>query len=138
MQTQQDIYRDVEETLGHVPEFIKALPPQAADGFWSAMKNFEMGETEIPMKYKDLIGLAVAATIPCSYCVHFHKEAARLHGASEREMQEAVAMAASTRQGSAILNGLQQDLGQFKEEVREIVRHVQSQQQGPPQRRAAH
>lgn len=86
----------------------------------------ELGETEIPSKYKDLIGVAVASSIPCSYCVFFHKESARLNGASEAEMREAIQLAASTREGSTILNGSGQDLDDFKAEVRDIFAYVEA------------
>jgi len=125
--TAQEVYREVEEALGIVPEFVKNVPEEAVDGFWSMLKNFQLGETAIPNKYKELIGLAVASQIPCSYCVTFHKEAAMLNGATEREIREAIGMGAMTRAGSTILNGLQQDVGEFHEEVRAIVRHVQEQ-----------
>lgn len=134
MTSTQDIYQDIEATLGHVPEFVREIPPEAVGAFWTKMKEFEMGETAIPNKYKDLIGVGVAAAIPCAYCVLFHKESARLSGATDEEIREAIMMAASTREGSTILNGMQQDFDRFKDEMREIVKHVRSQQRPEGQR----
>lgn len=131
MVTAQQVYTDIEKTLGHVPAFIREVPPEAVDGFWSGMKSFELADTAIPGKYKELIGLAVAAQIPCEYCVLFHKEGAKLNGATERELREAIMMAAATRQGSTILNGFQQDVDKFRAEVREIVSYVKAQAAAP-------
>lgn len=131
-ETTSEIYREVEQTLGHVPEFFREIPPEALPGFWSQFRDFQMTDTALPAKAKELIGLAVASTVPCAYCVTFHREAARLHGASDREMREAIAMASLTRQGSTVLNGLQQDMGRFREEVEEIARHLRSQPPSEP------
>ena len=77
--------------------------------------------TKLDGKTKELIGLAVAAQIPCEYCVYFHTEAARLNGASDDEIKEAVGMAGVTRMGSTILNGTQTDKAQFKKDIQRIV-----------------
>lgn len=119
-----DTYHDIEEKLGRVPGFLQEIPPQALEGFWLKMRDFEMAETAIPNKYKDLIGVAVAATIPCAYCTFFHKEAARMNGATEAEIREAIQMAAGTREGSTLLNGSGQDLESFQAEMRDVFAHV--------------
>ena len=49
--------------------------------------------TAIPGKYKSLIGLAVASQIPCKFCIIADTEFAKLEGATDRELTEAVAMA---------------------------------------------
>jgi alkylhydroperoxidase/carboxymuconolactone decarboxylase family protein YurZ len=52
----------------------------------------------------------------------FHTEAARLNGATDAEIQEAVGMAAMTRQGSTVLNGMNVDKAQFRKDLDRIVR----------------
>ena len=79
-----------------------------------------MTATAIPNKYKQLIGIAVAAERECDYCVAFHTEFARLFGATEEEIEESVQMAKQTSGWSTYFNGMQIDVGQFKHEVREI------------------
>ena len=49
-------------------------------------------------------------------------EAAKLEGASQQEIDEAVGMASATRAGSTLLNGLQVDRSQFKKDVDRIVK----------------
>ena len=49
-------------------------------------------------------------------------EFARLHGATQMEITEAVAMAAFTRQMSTILNGMQIDEARFKADVTRMTK----------------
>jgi AhpD family alkylhydroperoxidase len=65
--------------------------------------------------------LAVAAQIPCSYCIYFHTEAAKLNGATDAEVREAVAMAAITRHWSTVLNGMQADPAGFRRETDTVL-----------------
>jgi AhpD family alkylhydroperoxidase len=113
---------DIQKTFGFVPDFIKGVPEAVLPGFWSSVVGLEMSPTtKLDGKTKELIGLGVAAQIPCEYCVIFHTEAARLNGATEEEIKEAIAMAGLTRMGSTILNGNQTDKAQFKRDLQRIV-----------------
>jgi len=119
----QATLKDVESTMGFVPQWIKSVPPSMLPAFWMQLKSFQMSpDTKLDMKSKELIGLAVAAQIPCEYCVIFHTEAARMNGATDQEIQEAVAMAAITREASTLLNGLQIDKAQFRRDLDRMVR----------------
>ena len=122
-QDSQATYRDIEQTLGSVPSFFKQLPETAIAGAWAEMKAFQLNpKTQLNGKTKELIGLAVAAQIPCQYCVYFHTAAAKLNGATDAEIREAVAMAAITRHWSTVLNGMQVDPDGFKRETDTVLR----------------
>src|SRR5437764_11315190 len=111
-------YRDIEQTLGSVPGFFKAFPEGGIAGAWSEFKSVQLNpNTKLSGKMKELIGLAVSAQIPCSYCIYFHTAAAKLNGATDEEIREAVAMAAITRHWSTVLNGMQIDHATFKKET---------------------
>jgi len=120
---QQDpTFADIEKTLGFVPEFFKAAPQALLPAFWASLKSLQLNPaTKLDGKTKELIGLAVAAQVPCTYCVAFHTEAAKLNGASDAEIREAVAMAAITRHWSTVLNGSMPDEPKFRKEVDQIV-----------------
>src|SRR5688572_32621806 len=106
MKAAQETYTDIEKTLSVVPTFFKRFPAESIPGAWEEFKSIQLNPaTAVSGKYKELIGLAVAAQIPCQYCIHFHTEAARLNGATDEEVYEAVAMAALTRHWSTVLNG---------------------------------
>ena len=113
---------EIQSTLGFVPNFMKALPDFALAGAWQEMRDFQMNpNTAVPGKYKELIGLAVAAQIPCGYCIYAHTEFARLNGGSTAEVAEAVAVAANTRHWSTFLNGMLLDETKFRAEVAQIL-----------------
>lgn len=115
-------YKDIERTLGSVPSFLRSFPEGAIGPAWREMKTVQLGrDTRLPPRTKELIGLAVAAQVPCKYCSHFHTEAAKLSGASDREVKEAVALAALTRHWSTVLNGSQIDEDRFRREVDQIM-----------------
>ena len=121
----QDTYRDIEQTLGTVPGFLKAFPESGIPGAWAEMKSVQLNPaTKLSGKEKELIGLAVSAQIPCTYCIYFHTQAAKLNGASDDEIREAVAMAAITRHWSTVLNGMQIDQAAFREETNGILKHA--------------
>lgn len=72
---------------------------------------------QLDAKTRELISLGVAAQIPCTYCVYAHTKNARANGASEAEIREAVAAAATVRHWSTVLNGMAYDFEAFKAEL---------------------
>ena len=124
--SRKQVYQDVEQTLGVVPEFIKALPDTTLELEWELMKKSQMEEGPIPPKYRELMGVAIAAATKCRYCSFFHTEFARLNGATPAEIEDAVHYAKSTAGWSAYINGLQMDFEQFRGEVRQICGHIRS------------
>ena len=118
-------YSDIEQTLGSVPTFFKMLPESGIAGAWAEFKGIQLNPgTKLDGKTKELIGLAVAAQIPCSYCIYGHTAFAKLNGATDQEVREAVAMAAITRHWSTVLNGAQIDLDAFRQEIDMVVQHA--------------
>ena len=116
-------YRDIEATLGTVPTFFKLFPEEGIGGAWAEFKSVQLNpHSALSGKEKELIGLAVAAQIPCSYCIYFHTAAAKANGATDSEIREAVAMAAITRHWSTVLNGMQVDPTTFRKETDTVLR----------------
>jgi len=111
-------YKDIQATLGSVPDMFKTLPDAAVAGAWAEIKGIQLNpKTALDGKTKELMGLAVASQIPCQYCIYFHTLAARANGASDEEIKEAVAMAAIVRHWSTMLNGGQVDMATFKKQT---------------------
>jgi AhpD family alkylhydroperoxidase len=119
------------ETLGLVPQFIDDLPDYLIDNEWASFRDFELGETVIPNKYKELIGLGVSGATRCRYCAYFHTEAAKLFGATDEEIQEAALMAKHTMAWSTYLNTAQYDYDAFKEEFDQIAEHIRGRVAAP-------
>ena len=114
---------DIQKTFGFVPGFIKLVPELALPGAWMDMKGLQLNPgTALPGKIKELVGLAVSAQIPCEYCIYAHTEFAKLNGATDAEITEAIAMASVTRSMSTLLNGLQIDEAQFRRDVDRLVK----------------
>ena len=59
----------------------------------------------IPMKYKELIAVAVAFTTQCPYCIEIHAKKAKAAGCTEAEIAEATLVAAALRAGGAMTHG---------------------------------
>jgi AhpD family alkylhydroperoxidase len=121
----QDALADIEKTFGFVPQFFRDFPESALSGTWEEMKALQMNPgTALSGKHKELIGLAVAAQIPCQFCIEAHADFARLNGASEKEIGEAVAVAGLTRHWSTFINGTLPDEKQFRSDIGKSIDHI--------------
>jgi AhpD family alkylhydroperoxidase len=110
--------------FGFAPDFYATMPHTALPAAWAAHRDFELAETAIPNKYKELIGLAVAAHIKCRYCIYFHQQAAIANGATEEELKEACLMGGLTVQYSNTITGMRYDFEKFQGEVDRAVEYM--------------
>ncbi len=124
----QEVYRDIEKTLGKVPSFFKLVPDRSLALEWELFKTLQLQDSPIPHKYRELIGVAISAVTKCKYCSFFHTEVAKLFGATEDEIEDAVHYAKSSAGWSTYLNGMQIDYDQFKEELLESIEYVKNSQ----------
>lgn len=129
-----ETFAEMEEVFGITPPPLDAIAEEDAANEWPAMKKYTLDESEIPAKYRELIGLAIAANIKCPYCSYFHREAAKMHGATDEELKEAFYLASFTPRFSAMLHAQQYDLDEFKEKVEQIAAHLEGQQEKLDQR----
>ena len=129
----EEIYKEMNEAFGLVPSFFKLVPDSTLEHEWELFKAIQMKETAIPNKYKELIGIGFSAAVRCRYCALFHTEMAKLNGATDAEIEEAVHYAKSSTGWSTYLNGMQVDYDQFKEEIHQACEFVK----GKAQRKAA-
>jgi AhpD family alkylhydroperoxidase len=119
--TYEEAIADVEATLGFVPTFLREMPRAGFAGAWLQLKGLEFSETVLPAKVKALIELGVVSQIPCEYCIWADTEAAKAAGATDEEIAEAVAVAATGRFWSTMLNGRQTDFETFKADFRRLL-----------------
>ena len=112
---------EIEGMFKFAPDWIKAVPESAAGDIWGLLKDVQLQKTAIPNKYKELIGLAVAATIKCRYCIFFHTEAAKANGATDDEVKEAILMGGATNLFSTWINGTEYDFDKFKKETLKML-----------------
>jgi AhpD family alkylhydroperoxidase len=116
--------KEITETFGTFPSFFDAFPKYALPGAWQSFKELSGPQGSIDPKNKELIQLAVAAQIPCDYCVYFHTLSAQAYGATDEELKEAVAYGAQTRHWSMIIQGAQIDLEEFKIEFQGMMKYM--------------
>ena len=126
--SRQEIYKEIEEMFGLVPSMFKVVPDSSLELEWQLFKQVQFEEGPIPNKYRELIGVALAAITKCRYCAVYHTEVAKLNGATDAEIEDAVHYAKSSAGWSTYINGLQLDYDQFKEEVLKACEHVRSTQ----------
>ena len=80
---------------------MNILAPEVMKAFWTFDK-LAVADGAIPVKYKELIAVAVALTTQCPYCIDIHSGNARQAGATEAEIAEAAMVAAALRAGAAV------------------------------------
>jgi AhpD family alkylhydroperoxidase len=89
---------------------MDALAPDVMKAFW-AFDKAAVAEGAIPVKYKELIAIAVAMTTQCPYCIEIHNNNARKVGATDAEIVEAAMVAASLRAGASVTHATHALLG---------------------------
>lgn len=81
------------------------LAPEISEAFREFSKRvFAAGA--LPTKTKQLIAVAVAHVTQCPYCIHGHTAIALREGATEKEIMEAIWVAAEMRAGAAYAHSL--------------------------------
>jgi AhpD family alkylhydroperoxidase len=100
------------------PPFVKAIAPQASvSPAWQEWMAVFNPKGALDGKTKELIGLAVAAQIPCQYCIYAHTLGAKHAGATDDQIKEAIAASGLVRKMSTELNGNQYDMTEFKRQI---------------------
>ena len=80
------------------------LAPEAFKGFVAFDEAAFKGGV-VPLKYKELMAVAVALTTQCPYCIDIHSRKAKRSGATEQELAEAILVTAALRAGGAVTHG---------------------------------
>ncbi len=77
------------------------LTPETLNA-WRAFSRQVFADGALSAKTKDLIAVAVAHVTQCPYCIRAHTKSARTRGATDKEIMEAIWVAAEMRAGAAI------------------------------------
>jgi len=85
-------------------EKLGQLAPEAFKAF-VAFDQAAVKGGAIPVKYKELMAVAVALTTQCPYCIDIHARKAKQAGATEQELAETTLVAAALRAGAAMTHG---------------------------------
>jgi AhpD family alkylhydroperoxidase len=125
--TRDQVYAEMTQMFGLIPSFFKLVPDNSLELEWKLFKTVQFDEGPIPNKYRELIGLGISAITKCEYCILYHTEVARLNGATDAELEDAVHYAKSSAGWSAYLNGMQVDKQQFADELAQVGEYVRGQ-----------
>ena len=91
------------KNLGKLEKFGQLCPDQMKA--FMAFDQACMVEGALSVKIKELIAVGVAMTTQCPYCIGIHTDLATKAGATEKELAEAVFVAAALRAGGAMTHG---------------------------------
>ena len=80
--------------------------PEESSAFMNLKHTAERADGIIPVKYRELMSVAVALTTQCAYCLESHIQNAKNAGATKQEIAETVFIASAIRAGGAVGNGL--------------------------------
>jgi AhpD family alkylhydroperoxidase len=69
---------------------------------WRTFSRQVFADGALPAKTKDLIAIAVAHVTQCPYCIRAHTKSALAKGATDKEVMEAIWVAAEMRAGGAV------------------------------------
>lgn len=116
--------KEITATFGSFLTMFEVFPENALAGAWETFKQMQRPDNAISPKNRELLQLAVASQIPCIYCAYFHTAAAKAYGATDEEIEEAVAQGAQTRHWSMILQGSQMDFAEFKAEMDAAMKYM--------------
>jgi len=123
--SRKEVFHEMEQMFGQVPSMFKSIPDSSLELEWNLFKSVHLEEGPIPNKYRELIGIAISAATRCRYCTYFHTEMAKLNGATEAEIEDALHFTKSSAGWSAYVNGMQLNYEDFTRETDKIVEHVQ-------------
>ena len=89
----KEVFLEIKETFGMVPNFFKAQATVDADWLelnWNREKAIMLSEGGLDRKTRELIALAVSLVNRCEYCAMAHETMARGTGATDRELGQLV------------------------------------------------
>lgn len=118
---------EIQKTFGSIPGFMAAVPQDVLVQMWPIMKHYMMGESKIPPKYREMISLAVGATLKCPYCETFHRASAKMSGATEEELAEVGVLVGQVTFWSSILHTLNYDMNTFMKEFNAMGEYLTKQ-----------
>ena len=120
----EETISEIEKTLGTVPGFMKDTPKDLLPQMWPLFKKYQLGQSVIPEKYREMMMLAAAAAVKCPYCQTYHKEVSKMWGASDDELNELAVVVANTAFWSNILHTQNYDYDTFVKELKQIGEYM--------------
>ena len=106
---------------------MRNTPKDILPQMWPLFKKYQMGTSIIPQKYREMMMLAAAAATKCPYCQTYHKEIAKMYGATVEELNELAVIIGQTSFWSNVLHTQNYDYDTFVRELQQIGEHLAKQ-----------
>lgn len=90
----------------HYARHLRQAAPEQFAAYRNLSDTAQTIDGEIPLKYRELIAVAVGVTTQCAYCLETHTANAKKQGATEKEISEAIFVAASLAAGAVVSHGM--------------------------------
>jgi AhpD family alkylhydroperoxidase len=119
--------KDIENTFGMLPGFMRNTPKDILPQMWPLFKKYQMGTSIIPQKYREMMMLAAAAATKCPYCQTYHKEIAKIYGATVEELNDLAVIIGQTSFWSNVRHTQNYDYDTFVRELQQIGEHLAKQ-----------
>jgi AhpD family alkylhydroperoxidase len=120
----EETVKDIENTFGMLPGIMRNTPKDILPQMWPLFKKYQMGTSIIPQKYREMMMLAAAAATKCPYCQTYHKEVAKMYGATVEELNELAVIIGQTSFWSNVLHIQNYDYNTFVRELQQIGEHL--------------
>lgn len=85
--------------------YTRKYAPAAHQAFVDLNKAVLVGDGHLPLKYRELMSIAVALITQCEWCIEAHSHGAREHGATEEEIAETIMLAGTLRASASVAHG---------------------------------
>ncbi len=122
----EETLKEIKETFGFVPDFFKKTPKDVIIHMWPIFKKYQLGESSIPPKYREMMMLAASAAVKCPYCEMYHTEASKMLGATDEELSELAVLVASVGFWSNTLHTMNYDMNKFSKELEKAGKYMAS------------
>lgn len=84
---------------------MKDLAPAEFKAWFNLNNICGLQNSAIPLKYRELIAIAVAHATHCPYCIESHVKKGKAAGVTKAEVAEAILLAAALCAGAAAAHG---------------------------------
>ena len=112
----KEIFDEIKEArqITEIPNFWKTMAnsPETLERTWRSLQQV-MGKGELDPAVKELIYVAVSITNNCEYCIKSHSLAARKKGATDRMINEMIAIVGMANETNRLVEGYQVEVDDF-------------------------
>jgi AhpD family alkylhydroperoxidase len=103
------MHKDWPQMAADLNPLVAALRSESPDvmAAFAQMAQGAVKSGALDAKTKELIAFAISVAVRCDACIAFHAKAARKHGASRKEVAEALGMAIYMGAGPSVMYAAQ-------------------------------